>query len=68
MHNLHTDVPDDDVPENTSGLVTDGERAVEACGREEFLSNQYLSYSRDNNCQCLKDDTLFLVTYTASSV
>ena len=63
MHNLHTDVPDDDVPENTSGLVTDGERAVKAWVREEFLSNQYLSYSRDNNCQYLKDDTLFLVVH-----
>ena len=62
MHNLHELwLPDDDVPENTSGLVTEGERAVEAWRRVEFLSNQYLSYSRDNDCQYLKNDTLFLV-------
>ena len=53
-------LPDDDVPENTSGRVTEGERAVEAWGLEDFISYQDLSYSRANNCQYLKDDTLFL--------
>ena len=51
--------PDDDVPEECSRRVTVGERGVDSWGFEEFISHQDLSYSGDQNCQYLKDDTLF---------
>ena len=50
--------PDDDVPERSSGRVTEGEIS-EGWGLPDFISHQELSYCGDKNCQYLKDDTLF---------
>ena len=50
--------PDEDVPERTSGRVTEGESAG-GWGLSQFISQQDLSYKGDKNCQYLKDNTLF---------
>ena len=51
--------PDRVIPEDTSGRVTEGERAANGWGYPEFISQQDLSYQGDKNCQYLKDNTLF---------
>ena len=50
--------PDEDVPERTSGRVTEGESAG-GWGLSQFISQQDLSYKGGKNCQYLKDNTLF---------
>ena len=50
--------PNDDVPEDASGRVT--ERAAAGLwGAHKFIPHEDLSYSGIKNCQYLKDDTLF---------
>ena len=51
--------PDEDVPEDTSGRVTEGERASFGWGQPQFIPQQDLAYNGDKNCQYLKDNTLF---------
>ena len=51
--------PDTDIPEDTSGRVTGRERAARGWGQPQFIRHQDLSYRADENCQYLKDDTLF---------
>ena len=51
--------PDDDIPEDASGCVTVGERAVLAWGFPGFIALRDLTYSGDRKFQYLKDDTLF---------
>ena len=52
--------PDDDIPEDASGRVTVGERAVVAWGFPGFIALRDLTYNGgDRKCQYLKDDTLF---------
>ena len=51
--------PGDDVPERTSGRVTEGQKAANGWGQSSFISKQDLSYKGDKNCQYLKDNTLF---------
>ena len=51
--------PDCTVPENARGCVTDGERADNGFGKSQFIPHLDLACS-DDNCQYLKDDTLFL--------
>ena len=51
--------PDYYIPEDTSGRVTEGERAVKGCGYSKFICHQDLAYKGDKNCQYLKDNTLF---------
>ena len=58
----HTKEPwslSDNVPEDTSGRVTEGERAVHGWGYTSFIRQQDLMYCRRKNCQYLKDDTVF---------
>ena len=49
----------DNVPEDTSGRVTEGERAVHGWGYTGFIRQQDLMYCRRKICQYLKDDALF---------
>ena len=52
--------PNDDIPEDASGRVTVGERAVVAWGIPGFISLRDLTYKGgDRKCQYLKDNTLF---------
>ena len=51
--------PDEDIPEGSSGHVTEGERARKGLGRTKFIPYQDLTYKSDKNCQYLKDNTLF---------
>ena len=51
--------PDEDIPEGSSGRVTEGERAANGWGYPKFISEQDLSYKGDKNCQYLKDNALF---------
>ena len=51
--------PCQDVPERSSGRVTEGEKANAAHGLGLFISHQDLNYNSDKNCQYLKDNTLF---------
>ena len=48
----------DNVPEDTKGRVTEGERAV-GWGMPKFFPQEDLIYSSHENCQYLKDNTLF---------
>ena len=50
--------PDDDVSEDISGRVTKGERAA-GWGYPKFTPQQDLIYKRNENCQYLKDNSLF---------
>ena len=49
----------DNIPEESSGRVTEGERANDGWGYDQFIHHQDLIYKVDQNCQYLKDDTLF---------
>ena len=51
--------PDDDVPEDTSGRVTEGETADGGWGQSHFIPHNDLGYKGGQNCQYLKDDALF---------
>ena len=53
------DVWPPDAPEAVSGRVTEGDRADKGYGQPRFISHRDLKYNGDNNCQYLKDDTLF---------
>ena len=56
----HTrDVWPPDAPEAVSGRVTEGDRADRGYGQPQFISHRDLKYKGDNNCQYLRDDTLF---------
>ena len=48
-----------DIPKNTCKRVTEGKRGKEGWGQRQFIHHQDLSYFGDQNCQYLKDDTLF---------
>ena len=50
--------PGSDIPEDISGRVTEGERAM-GWGYPQFISLQDLIYKGDKNCQYLKDNALF---------
>jgi len=50
--------PGSDVNEDTGGRVTGRVRAVSGWGIPQFILQEDLIYSGDNNCQYLKDDTL----------
>ena len=50
--------PWNDIPETSSGRVTEGERS-EGWGDSEFVPHDELDYDDDDNRQFLKDDTLF---------
>ena len=50
--------PDEDIPEDTNGRVTKGERAA-GWGLPRFIPHQDLAYNGDKTCQYLKGDTLF---------
>ena len=49
----------DEVSEDVSGRVTWRARAVSGWGYPQFIHQQDLIYKVDQNCQYLKDDTLF---------
>ena len=51
--------PDHEVPEETSGRVTEGERANTCWGLHRFVRHQDLSCCGRKYCQYLKDNTLF---------
>ena len=51
--------PDDDVPEDTSGRVTESETVDYCWGQSQFIPHNDLGYKGGQNCQYLKDDTLF---------
>ena len=51
--------PGSNIPEDTSGRVTDGESAGKGWGYHKFVSHQELSYQGNKNSQYLKDNTLF---------
>ena len=51
--------PDEDVPGDTSGRVTEGESAAKGWGYPQYIPHQDLIYKGNNNCQYLKDSTLF---------
>ena len=51
--------PGSNIPEDTSGRVTDGENAGKGWGYHKFVSHQELSYQGNKNSQYLKDNTLF---------
>ena len=50
--------PDDDVSEDSSECVTEGERAS-GWGLPQYIPQQDLIYNRNKNCQYLKDNSLF---------
>ena len=51
--------PDENVPEVTSGRVTEKKIAGSGWGQSQFIHYEGLGYNGSKNCQYLKDDTLF---------
>ena len=51
--------PSSNVPENTSGRVTEGERASGGWGQPAFIPHQDLAYQSDKKQHFLKADTLY---------
>ena len=51
--------PGSDIPDDTSGRVTEGERASRSWGLKDFIALEDLRYHAKKKCQYLKDDTLF---------
>ena len=51
--------PEDNIPEDTSGHVTTGERCSKSWGKPQFIPPEDLNYNSDKNCQYLKNDCFF---------
>ena len=58
-HTVHVWLPSHTVGKIAAGRVKVGERAVIGLGQPKFIPQEDLVYNVDQNCQYLKDNTLF---------